>query len=125
MPCITTFNGRVLHNLKIVNLFMSAHWDEHGFGIGVLRLKATGERVGVFALFRTHVENEAVLEIGWMIAPAFQRQGLAFESASTLIEYVRQTHAPCVVTAFPSAVNPSSNRTGDVATTENEGYLSR
>src|SRR4029079_10703621 len=28
VPCITTNNGRVLHNLKIVNMFMSAHWDD-------------------------------------------------------------------------------------------------
>lgn len=28
VPCITTNNGRVLNNLKIVNMFMSAHWDE-------------------------------------------------------------------------------------------------
>jgi hypothetical protein len=32
VPCITTFNGRTLHNLKIVNLFMSSDWDSDNSG---------------------------------------------------------------------------------------------
>jgi RimJ/RimL family protein N-acetyltransferase len=86
------------------------HWTEYGFGPGVLHLKKTGEQVGLSALFHTEIENEKVLEIGWLILPAFQNQGLAVESSQGYVDYARKHLEPKAITAFPNAANKASNR---------------
>lgn len=63
-----------------------ALWELDGFGFWILRDRETGEVVGRGGLQRTDVEGEAEVEIGWAIAPARWRQGLATELAHTSIE---------------------------------------
>jgi RimJ/RimL family protein N-acetyltransferase len=62
------------------------HWAEHGFGMWLLRDRATNETVGRGGLQHTEIEGVDEVEIGWAIAPARWRQGLATELALACIE---------------------------------------
>jgi RimJ/RimL family protein N-acetyltransferase len=87
-----------------------AHWDEYGYGGCVIRLKATGEPVGAFAVFHTDFPGDTVLEIGWMVDPKHQRNGYAHEAARGFVDYARAYLNEKAITAFPGYDNPPSNR---------------
>ncbi|HEX2161290.1 MAG TPA: GNAT family N-acetyltransferase [Thermoleophilaceae bacterium] len=48
-----------------------ADWDSCGFGWWFLRERAGGRLVGDVVLQRAEVEGEQVVEVGWMMLPAF------------------------------------------------------
>lgn len=62
---------------------MRRHCDEHGWGFWPVELPGVAPFIGVVGLI--HVAFEApftpAVEIGWRLAPAFQRRGLAEEAA--------------------------------------------
>jgi ribosomal-protein-alanine N-acetyltransferase len=65
------------------------HWERHGFGLWLLRDRASGEMVGRGGLQYTDALGGLAVEIAWAIVPERWGQGLATELA----------HA-AVVTAF-------------------------
>ena len=58
-----------------------AHWDRHGFGLWVLRDRATSEMVGRGGLQHTFVAGMQEIELAWSIAPERWGEGLATELA--------------------------------------------
>jgi ribosomal-protein-alanine N-acetyltransferase len=58
-----------------------AHWERHGFGLWLLRDRASGEMVGRGGLQHTFVAGRHEIEVGWSIVPERWGQGLATELA--------------------------------------------
>lgn len=58
----------------------------YGYGIWIIEEKSSGEIIG-----RAGVEpREEGIELGYVIAAPWQRQGIAFEVCSAVLEYVKQ-----------------------------------
>jgi RimJ/RimL family protein N-acetyltransferase len=66
------------------------HWDEHGFGLWMLRLEPTGPVIGRGLLRRLNVEGVDEVEIGYSFEPEFWGRGLATEIAVGCLEQGRQ-----------------------------------
>jgi RimJ/RimL family protein N-acetyltransferase len=62
------------------------HWDDHGFGIWAVELRATGELVGRIGLSYHRAWPEDP-ELGWLIDPAHTGRGLATEGGAAGVEY--------------------------------------
>jgi [ribosomal protein S5]-alanine N-acetyltransferase len=60
------------------------HWDEHGFGLWILRLRADDEPVGWTMLHTTTTGGPGV-EVGWTVAADHWRQGYAAEAATAAV----------------------------------------
>ncbi len=62
---------------------MQAHIDQHGWGFWVVEHHADAAFAGVVGLMNIpwQARFTPAVEIGWRIAPAFRRDGLAFEAA--------------------------------------------
>ncbi|MDQ6804726.1 MAG: GNAT family N-acetyltransferase [Actinomycetota bacterium] len=57
------------------------HWDRYGFGLWLLRDRATGIMVGRGGLQHTVVGRDGEVEAGWAIVPERWGEGLATELA--------------------------------------------
>lgn len=57
------------------------HWDRYGFGLWLLRDRATGVMVGRGGLQHTVVGRDGEVEAGWAITPERWGEGLATELA--------------------------------------------
>lgn len=64
----------------------AAHWREHGFGLWLLRDRATGAMLGRGGLQHTFIEGIDGVELAWAIVPARWREGLSTELALACIE---------------------------------------
>ena len=65
---------------------MLEHWHSHGFGLWLLRDRATGTMVGRGGLEYTRVGGDEEVEIAWAIVPSRWGQGLATELARASID---------------------------------------
>ena len=72
-------------------------------------LKASGEGVGNVGYWRKTWREQSVYEIGWLILPAYQGQGIATKAARAAIEHARQSLKYQFMHAFPSVENLASN----------------
>jgi ribosomal-protein-alanine N-acetyltransferase len=86
------------------------HWDRHGFGLWLLRDRATGEMVGRGGLQHTWATGRDEVEVGWAIVPERWRQGLATELALTSIEAAFGPLALPEVIAYTMPSNAASRR---------------
>ena len=85
-----------------------ASYEENGFGLYLVELDSTGEPLGICGL----VNREGLdgVDIGFAFLPAFWSQGYAYESASALLAYARDTLGLQRVVAIVSSGNDSSSR---------------
>lgn len=58
-----------------------AHWDEYGFGLWILRDRASGEMIGRGLLRHLDVEGRDDIETGYAFYPPWWGKGLATEIA--------------------------------------------
>ncbi|MFI7073265.1 GNAT family N-acetyltransferase [Micromonospora sediminicola] len=67
------------------------HWDEHGFGLYAVQLKATGELTGFTGLAVPTFLPEIMpaVEIGWRLGRAHWGRGLATEAAQAVVRHSR------------------------------------
>jgi RimJ/RimL family protein N-acetyltransferase len=67
---------------------MIEHWDDHGFGLWMADLRATGELIGFAGLAHpgTMPALAAEVEVGWRLAPAHWGQGLATEAGACAVQ---------------------------------------
>jgi RimJ/RimL family protein N-acetyltransferase len=61
-----------------------AHWDEHGFGPWIVRLR--GELIGRAGLMTSTFEGRECVEAKWFIAPGHWGRGYATEAARAAID---------------------------------------
>jgi RimJ/RimL family protein N-acetyltransferase len=64
---------------------------------------------GTVSLWQHEADNETISEIGWMVLPEFQGQGLGKQAVRTLLEAARDDGRWGLVHAFPSVSNAASN----------------
>jgi len=64
-----------------------SHWKRFGHGYSIVLLKETGERIGIVSLAYETVEGKSRPDLGCMILPEFQQQGLALEATRAYMEY--------------------------------------
>jgi RimJ/RimL family protein N-acetyltransferase len=63
-----------------------AHWERHGFGMWLVRDRASGEMIGRGGLQYTYSASLDEIEAGWAIIPQRWGQGLATELAWASVE---------------------------------------
>jgi ribosomal-protein-alanine N-acetyltransferase len=86
------------------------HWEEHGFGLWLLRDRGSGAMVGRGGLQHTGATGEDEVEIGWAIVPERWGQGLATELAEASIETGFEDLGLDGVIAFTLPDNVASRR---------------
>lgn len=62
------------------------HWERYGFGMWLLRDRATGAMVGRGGLQWTHATGADEVEVGWAIVPDWWGRGLASEMALLAVD---------------------------------------
>jgi RimJ/RimL family protein N-acetyltransferase len=87
-----------------------AHWEKYGFGIWLLRDKATGEAVGRGGLQWTYVAELHEVEVMWTIVPERWGEGLATELALCSVEVGFGPLGLMEIVAFTLPDNVASRR---------------
>jgi RimJ/RimL family protein N-acetyltransferase len=67
------------------------------------------EAVGSVGYWRKIWHDQQVYEMGWLVLPDYQGQGIATKAAAAVIEHARQESKYPFMHAFPSVANGPSN----------------
>lgn len=86
------------------------HWARYGFGLWLLRDRATGEMVGRGGLQHTTADGAEVVEAAWAIVPERWGQGLATELAHTAARIAFDDLGLEEIVAFTLPDNVASRR---------------
>jgi ribosomal-protein-alanine N-acetyltransferase len=86
------------------------HWDRNGFGLWMLRDRASGEMVGRGGLMRTAVTGTEEVEVGWAIVPERWGEGLATELAHASVDRAFRDLRLSTVIAYSLVDNTASRR---------------
>ncbi|MBV9797260.1 MAG: GNAT family N-acetyltransferase [Solirubrobacterales bacterium] len=86
------------------------HWARYGFGLWLLRDRATGKMVGRGGLQHTAVEGEEAVEVAWAVAPERWREGLATELALAAVDVAFGDLGLEEIVAFTLPENVASRR---------------
>jgi ribosomal-protein-alanine N-acetyltransferase len=86
------------------------HWDRHGFGLWLLRDRASGAVVGRGGLQHTNVGGNAEIEAGWAIVPERWGEGLATELAQACTAVAFEQLELEQIVAFTLPTNVASRR---------------
>jgi RimJ/RimL family protein N-acetyltransferase len=86
------------------------HWERHGFGLWLLRDRATGAMVGRGGLQHTVVGRYGEVEAGWAIVPERWGEGLATELAHLCLEVAFGELELAQVIAMALPTNVASRR---------------
>lgn len=86
------------------------HWERYGFGMWLVRDRATDEMVGRGGLQWTYVAELNEVEAGWAIVPERWGQGLATELARAAIDAARGPLELPEIVAFALPDNLASRR---------------
>ncbi len=85
-----------------------AEWEIDGFGWWCVRECATGDPVGEVVVQRATVDGEVVVEVGWMLLPAYWGRGYATEAARAALAYGFETAGLEEIVAFTLPHNHAS-----------------
>ncbi|MEO1168585.1 MAG: GNAT family N-acetyltransferase [Pseudomonadota bacterium] len=87
-----------------------AHFAQHDFGLFALEDKESGAFVGFtgFQIVGFSCPVEGDIEIGWRLARAFWRRGLAFEAASACMDWIWSTRDVPRIVSFTAEINAPS-----------------
>jgi RimJ/RimL family protein N-acetyltransferase len=88
-------------------------YREHGFGLWVLTLRATGEFVGDCGLTPQLIEGVTDIEVGYHVRPELQGQGLAAEAAAACRDLARDVLGVERLIAIPHPDNRPSQRVAE------------
>lgn len=72
-------------------------------------LAQSGDEVGSVGYWKKTWRDQSVYEMGWLILPGYQGQGIATQAAAATIEHARGEGRYHFMHAFPSVDNPASN----------------
>jgi len=101
------------------------HWTRHGFGLWVLRDRASGEMVGRGGLQHTTVAGLDEVEVGWAIVPERWGHGLATELARASVRVAFDDLGLDEIVAFSLPDNLASRRVMEKAGLHYERHLVR
>ncbi len=89
---------------------IAAHFEQYGFGLFALQEKDGRAFVGFTGFQTVTVESpiKGELEIGWRLARAWWRRGLAFEAASACLEWIGRKGTMARIVSMTAAVNAPS-----------------
>lgn len=88
-------------------------YREHGFGLWLLTLRATGEFVGDCGLTPQQVDGVTELEVGYHIQAALQGRGLATEAGAACRDHARDVLGVDRLIAIISLGNRPSQRVAE------------
>lgn len=86
------------------------HWDEHGFGLWMLREREGNRFVGRAVLRHLLVEQEDEVEVGYGFYPGYWGRGLAVEIATACLGFARTALRLSSVVAITHPDNVRSRR---------------
>ncbi len=87
-----------------------AHLSEEGIDqMFKVLLEPNHEPVGKIGFWKKNWRDQLVYEMGWMILPEYQGQGIATKAGAAVIELLRKDPRFPFIHAFPSVSNPASN----------------
>ena len=86
------------------------HWDDHGFGMWMLREAATTAVIGRAIVRHLDVEGVDEVEVGYGFMPAYWGRGLATEIARACIRIGRDQLGLDALVAITRPVNAASRR---------------
>jgi len=85
---IASAEGKPLSEERIAERIQKAvdHWQQHGFGSWVFRLKKDGKFIGLGGLKIHQIDGQAVVGLGYAVMPDYWNQGLAAEMARASLD---------------------------------------
>jgi RimJ/RimL family protein N-acetyltransferase len=89
---------------------ITAHWDEHGWGLWALERRDTGEFIGYTGLWPVRFEAafSPKVEVGWRLAAAHWGQGFATEAAGAAVDHAFTVLGWPEVVSFTAEANVRS-----------------
>lgn len=87
-----------------------AHWESHGFGLWILRDRATGEFAGRAGLKWIHVGGAMEIELGYTFLQPYWGRGLATEIAQASVDAAFGPLALENIVCFTLTTNYASQR---------------
>ena len=89
---------------------VKAHWDEHGFGLYVMRTASDGRFLGRCGLRHVEIDGAAEVEVGWSVVADEWGKGYATEAAARNLEVAFGELGLADVVAFTLPFNAASRR---------------
>lgn len=86
------------------------HWEEHGFGLWILRLRETGQVAGRALLRHLAIAGVDEVETGYSFHPAFWGRGLATETTLACLRIGHQDLGLRSIIAVTHPANLASHR---------------
>lgn len=93
---------------KYLRLGPLASYERHGFGLYLVELLASAEPIGICGLLKRDELDD--VDVGFSLQPAYWSRGYAFEAASAVIAYARETLGLQRLVAITSMHNERSGR---------------
>jgi RimJ/RimL family protein N-acetyltransferase len=87
-----------------------AHWEQHGFGIWILRDPNTGYVMGRAGLRHLDIEGASEIELAYALLPEFWGLGLATDVARACVTIAREWLGLSSVVALTRPANLASQR---------------
>jgi RimJ/RimL family protein N-acetyltransferase len=87
-----------------------AHWDQHGFGIWILRDPTSGRVLGRAGLRHLQLEAVEEVELAYALLPEYWGRGLATDAARACVTIGREWLGLPSVVALTTADNLASQR---------------
>jgi len=95
--------------LRYIETGPVASYERFGFGLYLVELKDSGTPIGMCGLIKR--ETLPDVDVGFAFLPDYWSQGLAFEAASAVMNYGRQTLGLRRIVAITSLDNTAFNPT--------------
>lgn len=86
------------------------HWDQHGFGLWMLREREGSEIIGRAVLRYLPVDGVEEIEVGYAFLPAYWGRGLATEVTATCLRIARDDMRLPEIVAITLPANVASQR---------------
>ncbi len=103
---------RNVRNLEDARAYLAkgtlAMYEEVGFGMYVVALKATGQPIGSCGLLKRDILED--VDLGYAFLPQFRGQGYAYESAAAILEHGKLKLGLTRIVAIVSTANHRSIR---------------
>ncbi|HKM03356.1 MAG TPA: GNAT family N-acetyltransferase [Lachnospiraceae bacterium] len=109
-PSITLYMenlfGNPLEEKEYIKNYISSIYGFYGFGMWIIELKETGEIIGRGGLEQK--EDSKHLELGYVIAKPYQRQGYGKEVCSAILQYGYESLGETIIEAIMEEENQAS-----------------